>query len=328
MHTTGRIGFISALSAVVALWSAPLPAQSWPAKPIRLVVSFPPGGGLDLFARIVAQKLQGKDSLGQQVIVDNRSGASGMIGAETVAKAPPDGYTVLFSTAAEITINQHLYPKMPYDPTKDLAPVSYASHAALLLSTHPSLPARSLKELIALARSQPGALTYASAGTGSLHHLSGELLKTGAKIDIVHVPYKGAGPAVIDMITGQVSMGFSALPSSLPHARAGKLRAISVTGPKRSEVAPDLPTFVEQGFPAIDVVSWYGVFFPSRTPPEIVRAMSGEIARVIRMPDVKSRLLEQGIEVIGTMPEQFAAFIQSEIARYGAIVRASGAKLD
>jgi tripartite-type tricarboxylate transporter receptor subunit TctC len=187
---------------------------------------------------------------------------------------------------------------------------------------------KSLKELIALARAQPGALTYASAGTGSVHHLSGELLKSQAKITIVHVPYKGAGPAVIDMMGGQVSMGFSALPSSLPHARVGKLRAISVTGPKRSEVAPDLPTFVEQGFPAIDVVSWYGVFFPSRTPPEIVNRMSDEVARIVRLPDVKRRLLDQGIEVVGTTPEQFAAFIQSEIKRYGEVVRASGARLD
>jgi tripartite-type tricarboxylate transporter receptor subunit TctC len=316
------------LAAAGAAWSASLSAQTWPAKPIRLVVSFPPGGGLDLFARIVAQKLQEKDSLGQQIVVDNRSGASGMIGAETVVKAPPDGYTVLFSTAAEITVNQHLYKRMPYDPVRDLAPVSYASHAALLLSAHPSLPVRSLKELIALARARPGALTYASAGTGSLHHLSGELLKSAAKIDIVHVPYKGAGPAVIDMIAGQVSMGLSALPSSLPYARAGKLRAICVTGQKRSEVAPDLPTFVELGFPAIDVVSWYGVFFPPRTLPEIVRKMSDEIARVIRLPDVKARLLEQGIETVGTTPEQFAAFIQAEIARYGAVVRASGATVD
>jgi tripartite-type tricarboxylate transporter receptor subunit TctC len=320
--------FFAVLASAPAVSSTPVAAQTWPAKPIRLVVSFPPGGGLDAFARLVAQKLQEKDSFGQQIVVDNRSGASGMIGAEAVAKAPPDGYTVLFSTAAEITINQHLYKRMAYDPVKDLAPVSYASHAALLLSTHPSLPVKSLKELIALARNQPGALTYASAGTGSLHHLSGELLKTHAKINIVHVPYKGAGPAVIDMMGGQVSMGFSALPSSLPHARTGKLRAISVTGPQRSEVAPDLPTFVEQGFPAIDVVSWYGVFFPSRTPPDIVNRMSDEVARVIRLPEVRRRLLDQGIEVAGTTPAQFASFIQSEIKRYGGIVRASGAVLD
>jgi tripartite-type tricarboxylate transporter receptor subunit TctC len=327
MRMAGLAGFTAALAAAVT-WSAPVAAQSWPTKPIRLVVSFPPGGGLDFFARVVAQKMQEKESLAQQIVVENRSGASGMIGAEAVAKAPPDGYTVLFSTAAEITINQHLYKHMAYDPTTDLAPVSYASHAALLLSTHPTLPVKSLKELIELARGRPGALTYASAGTGSLHHLSGELLKTHAKIDIVHVPYKGAGPAVVDMIAGHVSMGFSALPSSLPHARQGKLRPIAVTGPKRSAVAQDLPTFVEQGFPAIDVVSWYGVFFPARTPPEIVKRMSDEIARLIRLPDVQERLLKQGIEVVGTTPEQFAAFIQSEIARYGAIVRASGAKLD
>jgi tripartite-type tricarboxylate transporter receptor subunit TctC len=251
-----------------------------------------------------------------------------MIGAEAVAKAPPDGYTVLFSTAAEIAINQHLYRKMAYDPVKDLAPVSYAAHAALLLSVHPSLPVRSLKELIALAKARPGALTYASAGTGSVHHLTGELLKRDAGIDIVHIPYKGAGPAVVDMIGGQVSMGLSALPSSLPHARAGKLRAIATTGKKRSEVAMDIPTFVELGFPAIDVVSWYGVLFPAGTPAPIVKRMSDEVARAVRSPDVKPRLLEQGIEAVGSTPEEFAAFIRSEVARYGDIVRASGAKLD
>ena len=319
---------VALAAALAAAWATPLVAQTWPTKPVRLVVSFPPGGGLDIFTRIVAAKLQEKDALGQQMVVDNRGGASGMIGADTVAKAPPDGYTALFSTAQEITINQHLYKKMAYDPVRDLAPVSYASHAALLLSTHPSLPVKSLKDLIALARSQPGALTYATPGTGSVHHLSGELLKGQAKINIVHGPYKGAGPAVIDMIAGQVSMGLSALPSSLPYARAGKLRAIAVTSGKRSEVAPDLPTFVEQGFPAIDVVSWYAVFFPARTPPEIIKRMSDEVSRVVRMPDVKARLLELGIEVVGTTPEQFAAFIKSEIARYGPIVRASGAQLD
>ena len=323
-----RIAVRIAIAASLAAFTTPLMAQTWPTKPVRLVVSFPPGGGLDIFTRIVAARLQEKDSLGQQMVVDNRGGASGMIGADIVAKSPPDGYTALFSTAQEITINQYLFKKMAYDPVKDLAPVSYASHAALLLSTHPSLPVKSVKDLIAFARSQPGVLTYATPGTGSVHHLSGELLKQQAKINIVHIPYKGAGPALIDMMAGQVSMGISALPSSLPYVRAGKLRPIAITSGKRSEVAPDVPTFVENGFPAIDVVSWYAVFFPARTPPEIIKRMSDEIARVVRMPDVKQKLLDQGLEAVGTTPEQFAAFIKSEIARYGPIVRASGAQLD
>ncbi len=301
-------------------------AQSWPAKPVRIIVSFPPGGGLDFFARVTAPKLQ--ENLGQQMVVENRSGAGGMIGAETVAKAAPDGYTVLFASSAEITISQHLYPKIAYDSVRDFAPVSYAAHAAMLFSVHPSIPAKTLKEVIALARARPGQLNYASAGTGGVQHLAGELLKANARIDIVHVPYKGAGPAVIDMVGGQVSMGFTALPSSIQHARSGRLRPIAVTGSKRSEAAPDLPTFTELGFPAIDLVVWYGVLFPARTPAEIVTRMSTEVARAVQSLDVKSKLLQQGVESVGTTPEQFAQFMQTEIVRYGRIIKESGAKPD
>jgi len=317
---------VVAAGMLAAACACAVHAQTWPAKAVRIVVPFPPGGGLDLFARLTALKLQ--DALGQQFVVENRSGASGMIGAESVAKSAPDGYTVLFSTAAEIAINQHLYSRMAYDPIKDLAPVSYASHAALLFSVHPSVPARSVKELIALAKARPGQLNYASAGTGSVHHLSGELLKTTAGVDIVHVPYKGAGPAVIDMVGGQVSMGFTALPSSLPHARSGKLRPLAVTGPKRSEAAPDIANFVELGFKTIDVVSWYGVLAPARTPPEVITRVNAEVVKAVRLPDVKAKLLEQGIEVVGTSPAEFTAFIRSESDRYAEIIRRSGAKLD
>jgi tripartite-type tricarboxylate transporter receptor subunit TctC len=301
-------------------------AQAWPAKTLRIIVPFPPGGGLDFFARLTAQKLQ--DGLGQQIVVENRSGASGMVGADVVAKAAPDGYTVLFSTAAEITINPHLYARMAYDPLKDLAPVSYAAHAALLFSVHPSIPAKTLPQLVGLARSRPGQLNYASAGTGSVHHLAGELLKSTTGIDIVHVPYKGAGPAVIDMVGGQVSMGFTALPSSLPHVRTGRLRPLAVTSARRSEAAPEIPSFVELGHKAIDVVSWYGVLVPARTPGEVVARLSAEVARAVQAPDVKARLLEQGIEVVGTDPADFAKFIRSETTRYAEIIRRSGAKPD
>ena len=251
-------------------------AQAWPAKPVRIIVPFPPGGGLDFFTRIVAVKLQ--ENVGQQFVVENRGGAGGMVGAEVGSKAPPDGYTVTFASSAEITINQHLYPKMAYDSTKDFVPVSYAAYAPLLFSVHPSLPVKSLKELIALARARPGQLVYASAGSGGSQHLAGELLKSAAKIDILHVPYKGAGPAVVDMVGGHVSMGFTALPSSLPQARAGKLRPIAVTSAKRSAAATDLPTFAELGFPQIDLVVWYGVLFPARTSQEIANRMSSEIS--------------------------------------------------
>ena len=301
-------------------------AQSWPTKPVRIIVTFPPGGGLDFFTRNAAAKLQ--ENLGQQFVVENRPGAGGMIGAEAVSKAAPDGYTVLFASSAEITINQHLYPKIAYDSTRDFAPVSYAAHAAMLFSIHPSLPARSLNDVIALARERPGQLSYASAGSGGVQHLAGEILKSAAKIDIVHVPYKGAAPAVVDMIGGHVAMGFTALPSSLPQARAGKLRAIAVTSVKRSEAAPDLPTFTELGYPQIDLVVWYGVLVPARTPPEIVNRMSAEVNRAVQAPDVTQKLLQQGVEAIGTTPDHFAKFMQSEIVRYGRIIRESGAKAD
>ena len=327
-----EIRWAAALCWLVAAASAspwtPVAAQAWPGKPIRVIVPFPPGGGLDLFARLTAQKLAEPGLLGQPLVIENRAGASGMIGADAVAKSAPDGYTVLFSTSAEITINQHLYTKMSYDPVNDLAPVSYAAHAALLLSVHPSVPADSLKSLIALARSKPRALQYATPGTGSVHHLTGELFKTAAGVDIVHIPYKGAGPAVAEMVSGQVSSGISAIPSSLPFVRAGKLRPIAITGGKRSEVAPEIPTFVELGFPAIDVVSWYGVLYPARTPATVIRRMSDEVKAAVSAPEVRSQLLKQGIEPVGTTPEQFSAFIAAEIARYGAIVKASGARLE
>ncbi len=317
---------ITLLSVILTTVVQPSLAQSWPVKPVRIIVPFPPGGGLDLFARLVAAQMQ--DRLGQQIIVENRSGASGMIGAESVAKAAPDGYTVLFSTAAEIAINQSLYRNIPYDPIKDFAPASYASHAALLFSVHPSIPALSVRQMIELAKQKPGELTYASAGTGSVHHLAGELLKMIAGLNIIHVPYKGAGPAVIDMVGGQVSMGFSALPSSLPHARSGKLRPLAVTSRKRSDAAPDIATFVELGFRQIDIVSWYGVLAPSRTSADIVIRLSTEVNAAASRPEIKAKLLQQGIDVIGTTPDEFGRFIQSEVARYANIIRESGAKLE
>ena len=317
---------ITLLSVILTTVVQPSLAQSWPVKPVRIIVPFPPGGGLDLFARLVAAQMQ--DRLGQQIIVENRSGASGMIGAESVAKAAPDGYTVLFSTAAEIAINQSLYRNIPYDPIRDFAPASYASHAALLFSVHPSIPALSVRQMIELAKQKPGELTYASAGTGSVHHLAGELLKTIAGLNIIHVPYKGAGPAVIDMVGGQVSMGFSALPSSLPHARSGKLRPLAVTSRKRSDAAPDIATFVELGFRQIDIVSWYGVLAPSRTSADIVIRLSTEVNAAASRPEIKAKLLQQGIDVIGTTPDEFGRFIQSEVARYANIIRESGAKLE
>ena len=317
----------AAVLVVAGFLAAPAAqAQAWPSRAVRVIVPFPPGGGLDYFARAIAPRLQ--ENLGQQIVVENRSGAGGMVGADAVAKAAPDGYTLLLASSAELTISQHLYPKMAYDAIRDFAPVSYAAHAALLFSVHPSQPVRTLQDLVALARANPGRLSFASAGTGGVQHLAGEILKTAAKVDIVHVPYKGAGPAVIDMVGGQVQMGFTALPSSIQHARAGRLRPIAVTSVKRSEAAPELPTFTELGYPQLDLVVWYAALFPARTPPEIVAKMSAEINRAVGTPEVKARLLEQGVESVGTTPDQLAKFMQSETARYGKIIRDTGAKPD
>ena len=315
-----------ALIATAMLVAGTAAAQAWPNRAIRVIVPFPPGGGLDFFARTLAPRLQ--ESLGQQIVVENRSGAGGMIGAEFVAKAPPDGYTLLLASSAEISINQHLFPKIAYDSTRDFAPVTYEVHAAMLFSVHPLSPAQTLSDVISLARAKPGALTFASAGTGGVQHLAGEILKSSAKIEIVHVPYKGAGPAVIDMVGGQVSMGFTALPSSIQQARAGKLKPIAVTSTKRSDAAPELPTFTELGFPAIDLVVWYGALYPAGTPAAIVERTSAEINRIVHTPDTKARLLQQGVEAVGTTPDQFAKFIQSESVRYGKIIKDSGAKAD
>ena len=315
-----------AFAALALTTAGAASAQAWPARPIRIIVPFPPGGGLDIFARITAPRLQ--ENLGQQIVVENRSGAGGMVGADAVAKAAPDGYTLLFASSAEVTISQHLYPKMAYDAAKDFAPVSYAAHAAMLFSVHPSLPAKTLQEVIAHARANPGKLSFASAGTGGVQHLAGEILKTAAKVDIVHIPYKGAGPAVIDMVGGQVQMGFTALPSSIQHARSGRLRPIAVTNAKRSEVAPELPTFSELGYPQLDLVVWYAALFPARTPAEIVARMNAEINRAVNSPDIKAKLLEQGVESVGTTPDQLARFMQSESARYGKIIRDTGARPD
>jgi tripartite-type tricarboxylate transporter receptor subunit TctC len=312
--------------AVALLAAGAAAAQSWPNRPVRIIVPFPPGGGLDFFARTLAPRLQ--ETLGQQMIVENRSGAGGMIGAEFVSKAAPDGDTLLLASSAEIAINQHLYPKIAYDATRDFAPVTYAVHAAMLFLVHPSTPAQSVNDVIALARAKPGALSFASAGTGGVQHLAGEILKSIAKIDIVHVPYKGAGPAVVDMVGGQVTMGFTALPSSIQQARAGKLRPLAVTSSKRSDAAPELPTFAELGFPAIDLIVWYGALYPAGTPAAIVERMGSEINAAVQSADIKAKLLQQGVEAVGTTPDQFAKFIQTESVRYGRIIKESGAKAD
>ena len=301
-------------------------AQQYPAKPIRMVVGFAPGGGTDLVARIIGQKMT--ESWGQPVLVDNRAGATGTIGADLVAKAPGDGYTLLMGHVNSHGIAPNLFKKLPYDAERDFAMVAYVGYVPNVLVIHPSIPARNVKELIALAKSQPDALNYASSGVGSTQHLAGELFKLLTGVTIVHVPYKGSGPAVVDLLAGHVSMNFDTMPPVLPHIKTGRMRALALTTPKRSPQLPDVPTLIEAGLKGFDMTNWYGVMAPAKTPRDIVVKLNGEINRIVRLPDAKSKLEEAGTQLDPMSPEQFATFLHSEIGKYAKLVKASGVTLD
>lgn len=319
------IKLTAAVLTAAALAPAPGMAQDWPAKPIRLVVGFPPGGGIDFFARLLGQKLQ--EQLKQPVVIDNKPGANGMIGGDAVAKAAPDGYTVLVSNEAQVVVNQFLYAKVPYDPLKDLEPVSLAVTAPVIVYVNPSLGPKSFADLIALAKAKPGLLSYASVGTGTVHHLSAELLKSTAQIDMLHVPYKGGGPAATALAAGDVPIGFAGY-SALTHARSGRLLALATTGTKRSQATPNLPTLSELGFPAVSLVGWHGLLVPKGTPRAIVDRLNAEVIKAINLPEVKARLNQQGFDVVGNTPEEFSRLIHTEAPVYSRVVKASGAKLD
>jgi len=301
-------------------------AQNYPSKPIRLVCPFPPGGAVDIASRAVAHELQ--QVLGQPVTVDNRPGAGGNIGADAAAKSAPDGYTLLMTTSGIMAINPALYSKLPFDTVKDFAPVSVLVSLNNVLVVNPSVPAKSVKELIALAKAQPGKLTYASSGNGTSIHLSGELFKSMTGVDLLHIPYKGSSPAVTDLLGGQVNMMFDNIPSSLPHIRAGKLRALAVTGSKRSQLLPDLPTIAEAGVPGYDSYVWFGIVAPAGTPPDIIAKLNATLVKIAATPAFRDRLSAQGYDVLSTTPEQMAASIRGEIAKWGKIVKASGAHVD
>lgn len=300
-------------------------AQTYPARPIRLIVPFAPGGGTDITARSIALKLG--ERWRQQVLVDNRPGANGTIGVDLAAKAAPDGYTLTMISSSH-TVNVNLLKTVPYDLVRDLAPVTQATRQPYSLVIHPSLPAKSVKQLIALARSRPGDLNYGSSGAGGLSHLSGALFGTLAGINIVHIPYKGGNPALIDVIAGQIQMLFSTLLQAGPHVRSGKLRALAVTTAKRWPGTPELPTMMEAGVPGYEVTQWYGMLAPAKVPPEIVGRLNKEIARILHEPDVAKRLAADGAEAVGNTPEEFGAHIRSEIAKYGKIIQKIGLKAD
>ena len=315
---------LAALAALCALWVPPVFAQSFPSKPVRLIVPLAPGGVLDLLARTVGERFQQRT--GQPVLVDFRTGAAGNIGIDAVAKAAPDGYTWLFVPQGNITINATLMPDMPFNWERDFAPVTLIAYAANMLAVHPSIPARNTQELIAYAKANPGRLSYGSPGVGSSLHLIGELLKREAGINLVHVPYKGTTQAMQDLLGGQISMMFGALPVLMPQVATGKLRGIAVTTAKRSPLAPDLPTLEEGGVKGIDVPSWYAAMLPARTPPDVINKVYSEIAAIVVQPDVQAKLREQGLLPLANRPDEFAAQIKRETAVWARIIKEGGFK--
>lgn len=317
---------LKALLVAGALLAGSLPAwaQPYPNRPLRIVVPFPPGGGTDIGTRIVAQKLQ--EAWGQAVIVENKPGAAGIVGTELTAKSAPDGYTFMMGNIGTHAINVSLYKKLAYDPVRDFAPVSMVADLPLLLLVHPSVPANSVKELIALAKSQPGKLNFSSSGAGGSMHVAAELFKSMTGVDMVHIPYKGGAPAVADLLSGQVALSFSTVLETIQHVKAGKVRALAVTNDHRSIALPDLPTIAEAGLPGYQSISWLALFAPAGTPKEIVNKVSAESVRILKLPDVKERLLAQGAEPIGSTPEQLAAILAADIAKYAKVIRESGYK--
>ena len=319
--TVWKFPVIAATNILSLALVATAAAQSYPAKPVRMIAASSPGSAVDIVARIVAQKLG--EQIGQQIIVDNRAGAGGNIGAELAAKAPPDGYTLFMGTPAH-AINTGLYRKLNYDLVRDFAPVSQVTSGQYVVVVHPSLPVRSVKELIALARAKPGQLNYASAGSGNATHLAGELFNSAARVKLVHVPYKGSGPAVIDLVGGQVQVMFANLTAVLPQVKTGRVRALAVTGEKRAAAAPGLPTMIESGVPGYVVISWFGVLVPAATPREIVMRLNADLAQAMRAPDVRERLAGEGAEPTVGTPEQFGAFIRADIAQWTKVIKNAG----
>ena len=327
LHHTTRRTLLASL-AVAAAGALPLGAlaQNFPTKPITIIVPFSAGGTTDILARIVGQGLT--TELGQPFVVDNRAGAGGNIGASLAAKAPADGYTLFMGTVGTHAINQALYKKMPFDPVKDFAPISRVATVPNLLVAHPSQPYKTVKELIAYAKANPGKVTYGSPGSGASPHVSGELFKSMTGTDLLHVPYKGSAPAMTDLLGGQIAIMFDNMPSAIQHVRSGKLRPIAVTTAKRSPELPDIPTIAEAGVPGYEAMSWFGLFAPAATPKPVLDRLNAALVKVLNQPDVKKKIAEQGGDVVAETPEQFAAFIKAETAKWGKVVKDSGATVD
>jgi len=300
-------------------------AQAWPSKSIRWIVAFPPGGGADVLSRMLSPKIA--EALGQQIIIDNRGGAGGNIGAEIAAKSPPDGYTILFAYSGTHSVNRSIYSHMPFQDS-DFAPIIWTAAVPQILVVHPSLPVKNVKELIALAKPRPDQLIYGSTGSGAINHLAGELFKMMAGIKMVHVPYKGGGPVAIALLAGEVSVLFAEPATIVQHIKAGKVRALAVTAPKHSLAMPQLPTVAESGVPGFDVTSWNGMLIPAGTPPEIIKRFNAEFNKAISAPDMRQRMIDNGYEPVGGEPERLGELIRTETAKWAKVVKAAGMKVD
>ena len=301
-------------------------AQNFPVKPVRVITPFTAGSAIDTLARVVGQKLG--DTWGQQVVIDNRIGANGIIGTEAAAKAPPDGYTVYLGNISTLAVNPHLYLKLPYDALRDFAPVTLAATIPVVLVVHPSLPVKSVRELIPLAKAHPGQLNYASGGTGSAQHLPMEMLRVETGINIVHVPYKGLGPAFSDVLGGQVPMMFTGVSNVVPYMKTGRLRVLAIGSPKRSATLPEVPTVAEAGVPGFDFDSWTGYLVPVGTPRELIVKLHADITRTLAAPEVRDKLVTLGFDLVGGTPEAFATLIRNDIARFGKLIKAAGIKAE
>ena len=324
MTSNNRVLITAALASLGAAWCPSAAAQTFPAKPIRIIVPFPPGGPSDYAARVLAQKLP--ESLGHQVIVDNRPGAGGTVGADQVARAAPDGYTTLIANTGMLTVLPHLETKMPYDALRDFTPITNLIGGPSFLLLHPSVPAHNMKELIALAKRRPGQLSYASASVGQISHMNGELMKLLAGIDVLHVPYKGTGQVMPELIGGQVSMTFSTSVDTLQFAKAGRVRLLAVTGRQRLPMIPDTPTMAESGLPGFESLNWNGIVGPAAMPRDLVQRLNRDFVRAVNAPDVKEKVVALGNFVIGDTPEQFAAYIREEFEKWGRVVKQANIK--
>ena len=322
-----RIWHFAALAALSGGWASPdASAQDYPTRSVRLIIPFAPGGSNDILGRMIGARLS--ETLGQQVVIDNRGGAGGSIGVELAAKSPPDGYTIVIGHIGTLAVNPTLYKKLAYDPLRDFQTISLLAKVPNIMVVHPSVPAKSVKELLALARARPGALVYGSGGSGGAGHLATEYFKLMAKVDLVHVPYKGTGPAIIDLLAGQTQLVFAGVPGISAQVRAGKLRALGVSTTRRLAVFPEVPTIAEAGVPGYEATQWYGVLAPAGTPKAIVTRLNQEILKALQTPQMQERLAADGAEPLPSTPEEFSAFIKEEIARWAPVIKAAGIRAD